>query len=139
MVYDGYCCYFLSTCQVDCQRDLVVHFTMFMPHNTKKNPPKLDDVIIFATTYIVIGSITTIVVVDGAFTTTSIDPKEINIPICSIGASTNQGKAIIQVSDPKSGGFDIDLETFRMICLRRSYQSIMPNYMPCILVLCLRL
>jgi hypothetical protein len=29
MVYDEFCCYFFSTCQVDFQRDLVVHFTMF--------------------------------------------------------------------------------------------------------------
>lgn len=29
MVYDGFHCYFLYTCQVDCQGDLVVHFTMF--------------------------------------------------------------------------------------------------------------
>jgi hypothetical protein len=76
----------------------------------KKNPLKLDDVIIFATTYIAIGSTTTFV--DGASTTTSIDPKEINTPICSIAISTNQRKAIIQVSEPKSGGFDIDLENF---------------------------
>jgi hypothetical protein len=32
MVYDGFYCYFLSTCQVDCEGDLVVHFTMFMPN-----------------------------------------------------------------------------------------------------------
>jgi len=83
---------------------------MFMPHNTQKNPLKLNDVIIFAITYIAVGSTTTFV--DGASTTTSIDPKKINTPICSIVASTNQGKAIIQVSEPKSGGFDIELENF---------------------------
>ncbi len=32
MVYDEFCCYFLNTCQVDCQGDLVVHFTMLMPN-----------------------------------------------------------------------------------------------------------
>lgn len=74
----------------------------------KKNPPKLDDVIIFAITYIVIGSITTFI--DGASTTNSSETKEINTPICSIAVCTNQGKAIIQVSEPKLGGFDIDLE-----------------------------
>jgi hypothetical protein len=31
MVYDGFCCYFLSTCQVDFQGDLIVYFTMLMP------------------------------------------------------------------------------------------------------------
>jgi hypothetical protein len=36
MVYDGICCYFLSTCQVECHRDLVVYFTMFMPIFLKK-------------------------------------------------------------------------------------------------------
>jgi hypothetical protein len=87
MVYNGYRCYFLSTCQVDCQGDLVVHFTTFMPHNTQKNPFKLNDVIIFATTYIAVGSTTTFL--DGASTTTSIDPKKINTPICSIVAFTN--------------------------------------------------
>jgi hypothetical protein len=87
MVYDGYCCYFLSTCQVDCQGDLVVYFTMFMSHNTQKNPLKPNDVIIFATTYIVVGSTTTFL--DGASTTTSVDPKKINTPICSTVASTN--------------------------------------------------
>ncbi len=87
MVYDGYCCYFLSTSQVDCEVDLVVHFIMFMPPQHTKNPLKLNDVIIFATTYIAVGSTTTFV--DGASTTTSIDPKEINTPICSIVASMN--------------------------------------------------
>jgi hypothetical protein len=75
-----------------------------------KNPLKLDDVIIFATIYIVVGSTPTFV--DGVSTSTSIDPKEINTPICSIAASTNQGKAIIKVLEPKSSGFDIDLENF---------------------------
>jgi hypothetical protein len=28
MVYDGFCCYVFSICQVDCQGDLVVYFTM---------------------------------------------------------------------------------------------------------------
>jgi len=74
----------------------------------EKNLPKLDDVIIFATTYITIGSTTTFI--DGASTTNSSDPKEINTPICSIAVCTNRRKAIIQVSEPKSGGFDIDLE-----------------------------
>jgi len=53
----------------------------------KKNSLKLNDVIIFASTYIAVGSTTTFV--DGASTTTSIDPKEINTPICSIVASTD--------------------------------------------------
>ncbi len=30
MFYDGFYCYFFSTCQIDCQGDLIVHFTMFM-------------------------------------------------------------------------------------------------------------
>jgi hypothetical protein len=33
MVYDGFCCYFFSTCQLDYQGDLVVYFTMFLPHH----------------------------------------------------------------------------------------------------------
>jgi hypothetical protein len=88
----------------------------------KKNPPKLDDVIIFATIYIAIGSTTTFV--DGAFTTISIDSKEINTPICSIVASTNQGKAIIQVSESKSSGFHIDLE----ICWNDLFEKELPTY-----------
>jgi hypothetical protein len=32
MVYDGFCCYFIFTCQVDCQIDLVVYFTMLWPY-----------------------------------------------------------------------------------------------------------
>jgi len=39
MIYDEFCCYFLYTCQVDCQGDLVVHFTMLMPK--KHNFPSL--------------------------------------------------------------------------------------------------
>ncbi len=31
MVYDRFCCYVFSICQVDFQGDLVVYFTMFMP------------------------------------------------------------------------------------------------------------
>jgi hypothetical protein len=31
MVYDGFCCHFLSTCEIDCQGDLVIYFTMLMP------------------------------------------------------------------------------------------------------------
>jgi len=77
---------------------------------TQKNPLKLDDVIIIFTIYIASGSMPTFV--DGASTSTSIDPKEINTPIYPIAASTNQGKAIIQVLKPKSNRFDIDLENF---------------------------
>jgi hypothetical protein len=58
-------------------------YHVLYPTTQKKNPPKLDDVIIFATTYIAVGSTTTFV--DGASTITSIDPKEINTPVCSIG------------------------------------------------------
>jgi hypothetical protein len=76
----------------------------------QKNPPKLDNVVIFVATYIATGSTTTFV--DGGFTTTSIDPKEINAPICSIATSTNKGKTITQVSKPKSSEVDIDLENF---------------------------
>jgi hypothetical protein len=41
-----------------------------------------------------------------------VDPKKINTPICFIVTSTNQRKAIIQVSKLESSGFDIELENF---------------------------
>jgi len=31
MVYDGFCCYFIYTCQVDYQGNLIVYFTNFCP------------------------------------------------------------------------------------------------------------
>ncbi len=36
IVYDRFCCYFFSTCQVDYQGDLVVYFTMLMLKNLIK-------------------------------------------------------------------------------------------------------
>ncbi len=35
MVYDCLCCYVLSICQVNYQRDFVVHFTMLMLENNE--------------------------------------------------------------------------------------------------------
>jgi len=32
MVYDGFCCYFFYIYQLDYQGDLIVYFTMFVPH-----------------------------------------------------------------------------------------------------------
>jgi hypothetical protein len=37
MVYDGFFCYFFSTCQIDCQGDLIVYFTMFIPFRLNIN------------------------------------------------------------------------------------------------------
>ncbi len=36
MVYDGFCYYFLSTCHIHCQGDLVVYFTFFFALKIKK-------------------------------------------------------------------------------------------------------